>query len=168
MARARRRFSVARPPRAGRPTAVSTYVSELLRSRIEEADRRRCQTCLTSEANSGIPLTCDHITPVSKGGPTSFENVCLACRPGGACRRPPRAAPPRRPGCPNPGQCRFAHSRRLLGPPRRRVRHTQHVGHLAGDPRPGRPGAARPRRGLERFFVVVRGAVDSPWRLQGR
>ncbi|WP_437853441.1 HNH endonuclease [Sorangium sp. So ce363] len=60
---------------------MSTYVSELLRSRIEEADRRRCQYCLTSEANSGIPLTCDQITPVSKGGPTSFENVCLACRP---------------------------------------------------------------------------------------
>ncbi|WP_437946418.1 HNH endonuclease [Sorangium sp. So ce296] len=60
---------------------MSTYVSELLRSRIEEADRRRCQYCLTSEANSGIPLTYDHITPISKGGPTSFENVCLACRP---------------------------------------------------------------------------------------
>ncbi|WP_437940364.1 HNH endonuclease [Sorangium sp. So ce341] len=60
---------------------MSTYLSELLRSRIEEADRRRCQTCLTSEANSGIPLTCDHITPVSKRGPTWFENVCLACRP---------------------------------------------------------------------------------------
>lgn len=60
---------------------MSTYLSEQLRSQIEEADRRRCRYCLTSEVNSGIPPTYDHIRPVSKGGPTSFENVCLACRP---------------------------------------------------------------------------------------
>jgi hypothetical protein len=60
---------------------VSTYLSAELRSRIEDADRRRCRYCLTSEANSGIPLTVDHITPISKGGLTSFENACLACRP---------------------------------------------------------------------------------------
>jgi hypothetical protein len=60
---------------------VSTYVAEELRSRIEEADRGRCRYCLTSEANSGIPLTLDHLTPISKGGLTSLENVCLACRP---------------------------------------------------------------------------------------
>ncbi|XXX76835.1 HNH endonuclease [Sorangium sp. So ce134] len=60
---------------------MSTYLSEQLRSRIDEADGRRCQYCLTSEANSGIPLTYDHIVPLSKGGPSSFENVCLACRP---------------------------------------------------------------------------------------
>lgn len=60
---------------------MSTYLSEELRSRIEQADRRRCRYCLTTEANSGIPLTFDHLTPVSKGGLTSFENVCLACRP---------------------------------------------------------------------------------------
>jgi len=58
---------------------VTTYVSESLRHRIDEADRRRCCYCLTAEANSGTRLTCDHITPVSKGGETTFENVCLAC-----------------------------------------------------------------------------------------
>ncbi|WP_174763115.1 HNH endonuclease [Anabaena sp. UHCC 0187] len=35
---------------------------------------------MTSEANSGIPMTYDHIHPVSKGGETTFENLCLACR----------------------------------------------------------------------------------------
>jgi len=59
---------------------VSAYIPDSLRARIEEADRRRCCYCLTSEANSGIPLTHDHIQPVSKGGPTTFENICLACR----------------------------------------------------------------------------------------
>jgi hypothetical protein len=58
---------------------MATYLSEELRSRIEQADRRLCRYCLTTETNSGIRLTYDHITPVSKGGATSFENVCLAC-----------------------------------------------------------------------------------------
>jgi hypothetical protein len=58
---------------------VATYLSEGLRSRIDEADRGCCRYCLTAEANSGIRLTHDHITPVAKGGETSFDNVCLAC-----------------------------------------------------------------------------------------
>ncbi len=44
------------------------------------ADSSRCCYCLTIEANSGIPMTYDHIQPVSKNGKTSFENLCLACR----------------------------------------------------------------------------------------
>ena len=59
---------------------MSTYIPENLRSRIEQTDRRRCCYCLTSEANSGIPMTFDHILPVSKGGLTTLENICLACR----------------------------------------------------------------------------------------
>lgn len=41
----------------------------------------RCAYCLTSETNSGIPLTIDHILPVSAGGESGLENLCLACRP---------------------------------------------------------------------------------------
>ncbi|MBE9225685.1 HNH endonuclease [Phormidium sp. LEGE 05292] len=59
---------------------MSTYISESLRNLIAESDRQRCCYCLTSEANSGIPMSYDHIQPVSKGGETSFKNVCLACR----------------------------------------------------------------------------------------
>jgi hypothetical protein len=59
--------------------ALAIYLPEPLRRRIDEADRRYCRYCLTAEANSGIRLTYDHITPTSKGGATSFENVCLAC-----------------------------------------------------------------------------------------
>jgi len=60
---------------------MAVYLPEALRARIETEDRRACRYCLTTEANSGIPLTHDHIQPVSRGGATSFENVCLACRP---------------------------------------------------------------------------------------
>ncbi|MBE9249451.1 HNH endonuclease [Dolichospermum sp. LEGE 00240] len=59
---------------------MSTYISESLRQKIIERDKSRCCYCLTSEANSGIPMTYDHIHPVSKGGETTFENLCLACR----------------------------------------------------------------------------------------
>ena len=56
-------------------------ISERLREQVSLADRNRCAYCQTSEANCGIPLTIDHIQPISKGGETSFENLCLACRP---------------------------------------------------------------------------------------
>lgn len=59
---------------------MSTYISETLKKRILNNDKRRCCYCLTTEANSGIPMTYDHIQPLSKGGKTSFENLCLACR----------------------------------------------------------------------------------------
>lgn len=59
---------------------MSSYISESLRGRIAESDRHRCCYCLTSEINSGIRMTYDHIYPRSKGGETSFENVCLACQ----------------------------------------------------------------------------------------
>jgi 5-methylcytosine-specific restriction endonuclease McrA len=58
---------------------VSTYIPENLRNQITDIDKSRCCYCLTSEANSGIPMTHDHIQPISKGGKTTFENVCLAC-----------------------------------------------------------------------------------------
>jgi hypothetical protein len=60
---------------------MATYVSEDLRARVEAADGGLCRYCLVSEINSGMPLTYDHIKPRSKGGETSFENVCRACRP---------------------------------------------------------------------------------------
>ncbi len=59
---------------------MSTYIPENLRNQIAVHDQSRCCYCLTTEANSGIAMTHDHILPISKGGDTSFNNVCLACR----------------------------------------------------------------------------------------
>lgn len=59
---------------------MSTYIPESLRNQIANSDKKRCCYCLTTEANSGITMTHEHIHPVSKGGETTFENVCLACR----------------------------------------------------------------------------------------
>jgi HNH endonuclease len=59
---------------------VSVYIPATLKSQIEQSDRSRCCYCLTQEVISGISLSFDHIEPQSRGGATSFDNLCLACR----------------------------------------------------------------------------------------
>lgn len=59
---------------------VAFYIAKKLRERIKIDDNGRCAYCRTAEANSGLPLTHDHIQPRAKGGRTNFENVCQACR----------------------------------------------------------------------------------------
>lgn len=56
-----------------------TSIPKALKEEIDDTDRRYCSYCLTSEINSGIPLTYDHILPRSKGGENIVSNVCLAC-----------------------------------------------------------------------------------------
>lgn len=60
---------------------MSAYVPSDLKAQIRQVDRRRCCYCLTTEDNSGIPMSFEHIYPRSKGGVTAFQNLCLACRP---------------------------------------------------------------------------------------
>jgi hypothetical protein len=56
-----------------------TRIGKALREQIEARDRHRCSYCLTAEAITGASLELDHIIPESLGGPTSAENLCLAC-----------------------------------------------------------------------------------------
>ncbi len=48
---------------------------ESLKTKISASDKGRCCYCLTTEANSGIPMSYDHIQPRSKGGETTFDNI---------------------------------------------------------------------------------------------
>ncbi len=59
---------------------MSQYISENLRNQIADNDKGQCCYCKTNAANSGIPMTHDHIKPISKSGENTFENICLACR----------------------------------------------------------------------------------------
>lgn len=59
---------------------MSTYLTSVLRKRLEDADDHLCVYCQTSVGNTGQPLTIDHVTPQSAGGETEFENLGLACR----------------------------------------------------------------------------------------
>lgn len=51
-------------------------ISRTLQKKVFERDAYRCVTCGTH-----IDLSCDHIIPESKGGPTTLENLQAMCRP---------------------------------------------------------------------------------------
>ena len=56
------------------------YLSADLREQLLAVDDQRCAYCHTTEANTGQPMTIDHIVPQAQGGPTTFDNLCFACR----------------------------------------------------------------------------------------
>lgn len=56
------------------------YLPADLREQLLAADDQRCVYCHTTEANTGQPMTVDHIVPEVQGGPTTFDNLCYACR----------------------------------------------------------------------------------------
>lgn len=51
-------------------------ISRSLSKAVFERDAYRCVTC-----GDHRDLTCDHIIPESKGGPTALENLQTMCRP---------------------------------------------------------------------------------------
>jgi len=54
-------------------------IPEALRRLIRTRAQSRCEYCQTSEWLSGLPCEIDHIIPRVKGGPTTADNLCLAC-----------------------------------------------------------------------------------------
>lgn len=59
---------------------MSNYLQAEMRQRLLDADDHCCAYYHTTQANSGQPMTVDHIVPTSQGGETVFENLCFACR----------------------------------------------------------------------------------------
>ena len=58
---------------------MAIYLSVSLRQRLVDADDHRCAYCRTAQSHSGSPMGVDHILARSKGGDTTFENLCFAC-----------------------------------------------------------------------------------------
>ncbi len=54
-------------------------IPSAMRQSVAARDRNRCTYCLTSEENCGLSMHVDHVLPVVAGGPTTLENLCLAC-----------------------------------------------------------------------------------------
>jgi len=50
-----------------------------LRRLVTERARHHCEYCLSPAAQTGIPMTIDHIMPRAKGGVSEADNLCLAC-----------------------------------------------------------------------------------------
>lgn len=57
----------------------SDYIPVELRRRVAEQARYRCGYCLTREAVIGRSMEFDHLLPRSLGGPTTEDNLWLAC-----------------------------------------------------------------------------------------
>ena len=58
---------------------MSAYISAELRRRVRESFSASCAYCHTAERLTVVTFEVDHIAPRSAGGPTTFENLCLAC-----------------------------------------------------------------------------------------
>lgn len=56
-----------------------SHIGRALREQIASEARHRCGYCLTSARITGTPMEIDHIVPESLGGPTTPENLWLAC-----------------------------------------------------------------------------------------
>jgi hypothetical protein len=50
-----------------------------LREKIRERDQERCAYCHTPELLTTVTFELEHIIPLAAGGPTSIDNLCLAC-----------------------------------------------------------------------------------------
>jgi hypothetical protein len=54
---------------------ISQSVRELVRLRANN----RCEYCQTDQVISGAQMHIEHIMPLSEGGPSTEENLCLSC-----------------------------------------------------------------------------------------
>lgn len=55
------------------------YVSAKLRHQVRADAKARCGYCHAPEAFLGMPLDIEHLVPEALGGPTTRENLWLAC-----------------------------------------------------------------------------------------
>lgn len=54
-------------------------ISASLRREVIERANACCEYCLLPQSLCPIPFELDHVIPVSDGGETSAENLCVAC-----------------------------------------------------------------------------------------
>lgn len=53
-------------------------ISEKIRRQMADLSRHRCSYCRSPEI-VGVPMVIDHIVPLSDGGNSDIENLCLSC-----------------------------------------------------------------------------------------
>lgn len=58
---------------------MSVCIPAELRRRVRAHFLQRCAYCQSSEALTVVTFEVEHIQPLSLGGQTDFENLCLAC-----------------------------------------------------------------------------------------
>ena len=55
-------------------------ISNDLDQKVRESSKHCCGYCLTPQILASYKLEIEHIFPISKGGNSELENLCLACR----------------------------------------------------------------------------------------
>lgn len=55
------------------------YISPSLRQKVTQIARYRCGYCLTPRSFTAMPMQIDHIIPIAAGGPSTEDNLWLAC-----------------------------------------------------------------------------------------
>jgi 5-methylcytosine-specific restriction endonuclease McrA len=58
---------------------MSRYVSVRLKAQVRERFANCCAYCQTAERLTAMRFELEHVFPLSLGGKTIFENLCLAC-----------------------------------------------------------------------------------------
>jgi hypothetical protein len=58
---------------------LSVYISVELQRQIRSHFANCCAYCRSAESLTVTTFEFEHIVPLSKGGGTNFENLCLAC-----------------------------------------------------------------------------------------
>ncbi len=58
---------------------MSDYIPVEIRRRVRAHFSHCCAYCRSSEALTVVTFEVEHILPLSRGGPTEFENLGLAC-----------------------------------------------------------------------------------------
>lgn len=58
---------------------MSAYISVELRQQIRDRFGNCCAYCHTAEFLTAMTFELEHIHPLSQGGKTVFENLCLSC-----------------------------------------------------------------------------------------
>lgn len=58
---------------------MSAYIPAALRQQILKLDAWRCAYCQSPEALMGVTFEIEHILPLSVGGQTRLDNLCLSC-----------------------------------------------------------------------------------------
>jgi HNH endonuclease len=58
---------------------MSRYIPSGLKARVRQRFANCCGYCQTAERLTAMQFEFEHILPRSRGGQTTFENLCLAC-----------------------------------------------------------------------------------------
>lgn len=56
-----------------------SYIPPEIRRLVTERAGQRCEYCQSQEIVLGMPFEIEHIVPLSAGGETQDDNLCLAC-----------------------------------------------------------------------------------------